>query len=106
MCTERGLKEEEHLDRVQQESNLGLGNRDKIPNGRSPLAVAAVKMAEKTLRASSAVPLRGKIPVLPAHTKADQNSGALFLLGTGRDSRPRGREVLRKDEGEATPPSD
>lgn len=90
LCIERGLEREEHMNRVQQEPNLGLGNWDRILNGRSPLAVAVVKKVEKILRASSPVSLRGKIPVLPAHTKADQNSGALFLPGTGKDRRPQG----------------
>lgn len=67
LCIERGLKREEHLDKVHKESSLGLTNRDRIPKDRSPLAVAVVKIVEKILRASSPASLRGKIPVLPAH---------------------------------------
>lgn len=89
LCIERRVEREEHLNRVHQGSNSGLANRNRIPHGRSPLAVAVVKV-EKILRVSSHVSLRGKIPVLPAHTKADENWGALFLPGTGKDRRPQG----------------
>lgn len=72
LCIERRVEREEHLNRAHQGSNSSLANRNRIPHGRSPLAVAVVKV-EKILRLSSHVSLRGKIPVLPAHTKADEN---------------------------------
>lgn len=72
LCTERGLEKEEHLNRVQQGSSLGLANRDRIPNGRSPLAVAVVKLWRKSFE-YLLLYHSGKIPVLPAHMKADQN---------------------------------
>lgn len=103
LCIERGLEKEEHLNRVQQGSSLGLeqgqnpkslANRDRIPNGRSPLAVAVVKMVEKILKYLLLYHSEGRslCSLLTARTEV-----LYFCQALGKTGGPREGGVLRKD---------
>lgn len=89
-----GRTPEQSSARVQ----LGPGKQGQNPKWQ----ITSGTGSSENCGASSPVSLRGKIPVLPAHTKADQDSDALFLPDRERDRRPQG--VRSAQEGWKPPP--
>lgn len=109
---------EEHLNRVQQGSSLGLeqgqnpkwknpkslANRDRTPNGRSPLAVAVVKTVEKILKYLLLYHSEGRSLCSLPTGRLTRTEALHFCQAQRRTGGAREGEVLRRME--ATPPSD
>lgn len=74
-----------------------LANRDKTPNGKSPLAVAVVKMAEKILKYLLLYHSEGRSLCYLPTGRLTRTEVLHFCQAQGRTGGPREGEVLRKD---------